>query len=280
VNTDRPRTLVKSIARHPWSSLRDFVVLSAVMLFAVLMAQRYDIFGFIESLADPRREISPAEAVALGCLGASCVWIFIARRFKDEREDTVSPEVLANELSELRALASQDPLTNLPNRRVLLQALDVALNLPPAGDRSHAIFLLDLNGFKSVNDRYGHAVGDEVLQAVVARFRRAARTNDVFARLGGDEFAVLSCNVDPEAARTIGQRFIGALRDEVSAGGAEHAVGVAIGAALFPGDGNTVETILRNADVAMYRAKTQPRSSLVFFSSAADESAPVHRATA
>jgi diguanylate cyclase (GGDEF)-like protein len=208
------------------------------------------------------------------------VWIFIARRFNEEREDTVSPEVLAHELRELRALASQDPLTNLPNRRVLLQALDVALNLPPADGRSHAIFLLDLNGFKSVNDRYGHAVGDEVLQAVVARFRRAARTNDVFARLGGDEFAVLSCNVDPEAARAIGQRFIGALRDEVSAGGAEHSVGVAIGAALYPGDGHTVETILRNADVAMYRAKTQPRSSLVFFSSAADESAPVCRATA
>ena len=280
MNPNGPRTLVDSIVRHPWSSLRDFVVLSAVMLFAVLMAQRYDIFGFIESLADPRREISPAEAVALGCLGAICVWIFIARRFNEERGDTVSPAVLANELSELRALASQDPLTNLPNRRVLLQALDVALNLPPIAGRSHAIFLLDLNGFKNVNDRYGHAVGDEVLQAVVARFSHAARTNDVFARLGGDEFAVLSCNVDEEAARTIGQRFIGALRDEVIAGGAAHAVGVAIGAALYPGDGNTIETILRNADVAMYRAKSQPHSSLVFFSAATDESVPVRRATA
>ena len=277
---DGPRTLVKVIGKHPWSSLRDAVVLSAVMLFAVLMAQRYDIFGFIQSLAEPRREISPAEAVALGCLGAICVWIFIARRLNEERNDTVSPTVLANELSELRALASQDPLTNLPNRRVLLQALDVALQVAPAGGRSHAIFLLDLNGFKSVNDRHGHAVGDLVLQAVVARFRRAARTNDVFARLGGDEFAVLSCNVDAEAARTIGQRFIGALRDEVSAGGTEHAVGVAIGAALYPGDGDTVETILRNADVAMYRAKSQPRSSLVFFGAGVDESVPGCRATA
>ena len=273
-----PRTLVKVIAKHPWSSLRDAVVLSAVMLFAVLMAQRYDIFGFIELLADPRRQISPAEAVALGCLGAICVWIFIARRFEEERGDAVNPAVLANELNELRALASQDPLTNLPNRRVLLQALDVAMNLPPMAGRSHAFFLLDLNGFKRVNDRYGHAVGDEVLQAVVARFRRAARTNDVFARLGGDEFAVLSCNVDGEAARTIGQRFIGALRDDVSAGGIEHPVGVAIGAALYPGDGETVEKILRNADVAMYRAKSQPHSSLVFFG--ADQSVPGRRATA
>ncbi len=77
------------IAKHPWSSLRDFTVLCAIMLFAVLMAQQYDIFGFIESLADPRREISPAEAVALGCLGALCVWIFISRRFEEQRSDTV-----------------------------------------------------------------------------------------------------------------------------------------------------------------------------------------------
>ena len=88
------------------------------MLFAVLMAQHYDIFGFIASLADPRREISPAEAVALGCLGAICVWMFIARRFDEKRSDAVSPEVLASEMRELRVLANQDPLTNLPNRRV------------------------------------------------------------------------------------------------------------------------------------------------------------------
>ena len=91
----------------------------------------------------------------------------------------------------LRELAMQDPLTSLPNRRVLLEALDLATKLPPAAGCSHANFLLDLNDFKCVNDRYGHAVGDEVLQAVVERFRRVARGNDVFARLGGDEFAVL-----------------------------------------------------------------------------------------
>jgi diguanylate cyclase (GGDEF)-like protein len=268
VKSDGLRTLVTIIARHPWSSLRDFAVLSGVMLFAVLMAQHYDIFGFIASLAEPRREISPAEAVTLGCLGAICVWMFIARRFAEERRDAVSPAVLASELQELRTLATQDPLTNLPNRRVLLEALDVATKLPPIEGCAHAIFLLDLNGFKLVNDRYGHAVGDEVLQAVVARFRRAARTNDVFARLGGDEFAVLSRNVDEASARAIGNRFIDALRGGVTAGGSTHAVGVAVGAALYPRDGDTVEKILRHADVAMYRAKALPDSSLVFFNPA------------
>lgn len=249
------------------------------MLFAVLIAQRYDVFGFIASLAEPRRQISPAEAVWLGCLGAICVWVFVARRFDEMRSDAV-PEALATEMHQLRVLANQDPLTSLPNRRVLLEALDVATNLPPADGRSHAIFLLDLNGFKHVNDRYGHAVGDQVLQAVVERFRRAARTNDLFARLGGDEFAVLSCNVDEEAARDIGSRFIAALGNDVRAGGATHDVGVAIGTALYPRDGDTVEKILRHADVAMYRAKSQAGSSLVFFNPSVGIASMERKATA
>jgi diguanylate cyclase (GGDEF)-like protein len=280
VNFGGPRTLVQIIAKHPWSSLRDFVVLSGVMLFAVLIAQRYDVFGFIASLAEPRREISPAEAVWLGCLGVICIWVFVARRFDEMRSDAVSPEALATEMHQLRVLANQDPLTSLSNRRVLLEALDVATNLPPVDGRSHAIFLLDLNGFKQVNDRYGHAVGDQVLQAVVERFRRAARTNDVFARLGGDEFAVLSCNVDEDAARDIGSRFIAALGNDVRAGGATHEVGVAIGAALYPRDGDTVEKILRHADVAMYRAKSQAGSSLVFFNPAVGIVSMERKATA
>ncbi|HEY8246642.1 MAG TPA: GGDEF domain-containing protein [Hyphomicrobium sp.] len=250
------------------------------MLFAVLIVRRYDVFGFIASLAESRREISPAEVIWLACLGVICVWVFVARRLDEMHSDAVSPDALATEMCELRVLASQDPLTRLPNRRVMLEALDVATNLPPVDGRSHAIFLLDLNGFKHVNDRYGHAVGDQVLQAVVERFRRAARTNDVFARLGGDEFAVLSRNVDEDAARAIGERLIAALNGEVRAGDASHAIGVAIGAALYPKDGDTVEKILRHADVAMYRAKSQPGSSLVFFNPAVGIMSVERKATA
>jgi diguanylate cyclase (GGDEF)-like protein len=268
-----------SIAKHPWSSLRDFVVLGAVMLFAVLLARHYDIFGFIAMLAEPRRQISPAEAVMLGALGAACVWLFIDRRLHEARRDDLDPELLAAEMQALRVLAMQDPLTKLPNRRVLLDALEAAILLPPRDGKSHAVFLLDLNGFKHVNDRFGHAAGDEVLKAVVGRFRRAARSSDVLARLGGDEFAVLSRNVDLESARAIGDRFIASLRHEVSAGGATHALGVAIGAALFPADGDTVEKILRHADVAMYRAKATPQSALAFFGAVDAIPAPSRKAT-
>jgi diguanylate cyclase (GGDEF)-like protein len=275
-----PKTVLAAIAGHPWSSLRDFVVLSAIMLFAVLFAQHYDIFAFIAELAYPRREISPAEAVLLGGIGAACVWTFISRRLRDAATDSPSPEMIASEMHALRVLAMQDPLTNLPNRRVLLDAVDLATKVNPAPGRSHALFLLDLNGFKRVNDRYGHAMGDEVLKAVVARFRRAARHNDIFARLGGDEFAVLSRDVDEADARMIGERFIAVLGHSVQASGMSHAIGVAIGAALFPEDGDTVEKIMRHADVAMYRAKSNTDSSLVFFGSDAAGDAVTRKATA
>jgi len=274
VKSTGPRALIAAMAEHPWASLRDFVVLIAIMLFCVLMAQQYDIFGFLAALASPRREISPAEAVLLGSIGALGVFVFITRRLRDyERGDGINPETLATEMRLLRRLAMQDPLTSLPNRRVLLEALDVATQVAPQDGRYHAVFLLDLNGFKHVNDRYGHAVGDEVLQAVVGRFRRVARSNDVFARLGGDEFAVLSRNVDEKSAREIGERYIAALGSTVHAGGVSHDIGVAIGAALFPKDGDTVEKVLRHADVAMYRAKSEPASSLVMFSSIGDHDA-------
>jgi diguanylate cyclase (GGDEF)-like protein len=274
VKQEGPTSLIAAIVENPWSSARDFILLSAIMLFCVLMAQQYDIFGFLASLAYPRRLISPAEAVLLGCIGAGCVYVFISRRQAEMRKEDLNSEVLASEMRLLRRLAMQDPLTSLPNRRVLLESLELATSGVPLEGRWHAVFLLDLNGFKHVNDRYGHAVGDEVLQAVVERFRRVARSNDIFARLGGDEFAVLSRNVDEAGAEHIGERFIGALRNDISAGGVTHSVGVAIGAALFPKDGDTVEKVLRHADVAMYRAKSEPGSSLVFFSSvAADNTA-------
>jgi diguanylate cyclase (GGDEF)-like protein len=260
-----PKRLVQIVADHPWSSLRDFLLLSGFMAFAVLMAQRYDIFAFIVALADPQRGISPAEGVLLACLAVGCVGVFIDRRLDEAHNDGAQQTVVDFEMHALRELAMQDPLTGLPNRRALQLALEAALQRPPLDGRAHAFFLLDLNGFKSVNDLYGHSVGDRVLQAVVDRFRRVARTEDLIARLGGDEFAVLACNVDRAAAGVIGGRYISALHNEVRTEGCSHAVGVAIGAALFPGDGDTVEKILRHADVAMYRAKSEAVSSLVFF---------------
>jgi diguanylate cyclase (GGDEF)-like protein len=167
---------------------------------------------------------------------------------------------------EILSLAMQDPLTGLPNRRQFDEALKTALQSAPVAPEAHAVLMLDLNGFKRINDLHGHPVGDEVLIHVGSRLMRAVRDGDLVARLGGDEFAVLARNVSgPEGATTIALRIIEGLSSPVSAGGGRHNVGTAIGIALSPQDGQTPEDILRKADVALYRAKAERASSLRFF---------------
>jgi diguanylate cyclase (GGDEF)-like protein len=270
------KTLGRTIVRHPWSSLRDALLLSSFMAFAVLVAWRYDLFAFLTSLADPQREISPPEAVFLTILFIVCIYMFISRRLVEHRLDALSASELAGEMRKLRELAMQDPLTRLPNRRALLLGLEATTAACNSGDHRHAFFILDLNGFKRVNDLCGHTVGDHVLQVVVERFRGVARPTDLLARLGGDEFAVLSYDVDRSAAIAIGNRFTGVLASGISTDGHLHELGVAIGATLLPDDGATCEAILHNADLAMYRAKAQEGSALVFFD-AAIEQRPVVR---
>jgi diguanylate cyclase (GGDEF)-like protein len=266
------------IARHPWSSLRDGLLLSGFMTFAVLIARHYDIFAFLESLADAQRPISAAETVVLVVLLIACVHTFIVRRLTEERWDSLSAPEVAGEMRKLRELAMQDPLTELPNRRALLAGLEAATVACNAGECRHAFFIMDLNGFKRVNDLCGHTVGDHVLQVVVERFRRVARPTDLLARLGGDEFSVLSYDVDRTSAIAIGSRFMGALANAIATDGYLHEIGVAIGATLLPDDGATCEEILHNADIAMYRAKAQPGSALAFFDTVPEEVPSVREA--
>jgi len=278
VNFARAKSLGRIVARHPWSSLRDAALLSSFMAFAVLVAWRYDLFAFLKSLSDPQRTISPPEAVLLAILFACCVYTFIARRFAEARCDAASESCHEVEMRKLRELALQDPLTRLPNRRALLAGLEEATVACASGGSHHAFFILDLNGFKRVNDLYGHAVGDHVLQVVVERFRRVARPSDLLARLGGDEFAVLSYDVDRTAAMEIGARFVRSLDSAVSTDGFSHDVGVAVGATLMPDDGLSSEAILHNADVAMYRAKAQAQSAVAFFDAAIEKPQSVREA--
>jgi len=164
----------------------------------------------------------------------------------------------------LRDEASRDPLTGLPNRRCLLDALAAATAGPLQDGRRHAFFLLDLNEFKRVNDEHGHAIGDRVLRLVVERFKAASRPSDLLARLGGDEFAVLAYDVDRDSAEAIGQRLILSLDKPIAMDLPSHQIGVSIGAAMIPEDGVTPEEILADADFAMYQAKAQKRSAMVF----------------
>ncbi len=162
----------------------------------------------------------------------------------------------------LRSLAHTDALTSLPNRRGLNEALARTLT-DCAPDRVAAVFLIDLDGFKAINDRLGHDAGDELLVNVARRLEATLRSSDVVARLGGDEFVVLATALpDNEAAQRLGQKLLDAFREPLMAGGQLCRVGLTIGYALAPLDGRDTLTLLKRADAAMYAGKQSGRHCL------------------
>ena len=240
------------------------MLIAMAMVVALLLALEYDLFSFIEELSEPQRKISLAEAIFLTALLGVLIVIFVIRRLHEERRDVARQISTKKQLAQLRKQASRDSLTDLANRDAMLGALH-ALTSPSSLGRRHAFFLLDLNDFKRVNDLHGHVLGDRVLQVIAQRFRGVTRPSDLLARLGGDEFALLCYDVDREAAAAIAQRFITSLGSEISVAGQSHMIGASIGAVLIPDDGLKAEDIIHRADLAMYLAKGQGCSSVVFF---------------
>jgi len=151
-----------------------------------------------------------------------------------------------------------DQLTRLPNRALFLDRLEQASAEHVRGGLRTALLYLDLDGFKAVNDRYGHAAGDAVLRASAARLREALRAGDTPARLGGDEFAVVLADVDVAAAEEVAHRVLEALCRPVEHEGHRLEVGCSIGVAAVGHAGTTPGTLLRDADTAMYVAKAAP----------------------
>lgn len=163
----------------------------------------------------------------------------------------------------LQHQALHDPLTGLANRALLMQTLNGALKGANRMSDQVGLLLIDLNGFKQVNDTYGHATGDAVLREVAQRFTAAVRQIDLVARLGGDEFAVVLAGVqDSEAATATAWRLLAGLKEPMLIDGAAIPVGASIGVAMAPADGHDADELLRLADAAMYRAKLH-RSGVV-----------------
>ncbi|MEN9538622.1 MAG: hypothetical protein RLZZ126_857 [Pseudomonadota bacterium] len=172
---------------------------------------------------------------------------------------------------EIENLAFYDPLTKLPNRRLLRDRLQQALVGCRRGSDAGALLFIDLDNFKVLNDTRGHAMGDLLLQQVGQRLTACVRQDDVVARLGGDEFVAmlhgLSSSVieSGNQARMVGEKILAALNQPYSLAGETHYSTCSIGIALFPDNADTVEELLKRADVAMYQAKNSGRNALCFF---------------
>ena len=155
----------------------------------------------------------------------------------------------------LRSLAHSDPLTDLPNRRGLDMALRAALP-HSRSDKLVGVYVLDLDGFKPVNDRYGHAIGDQVLIAATARLREHLRHVDTIARIGGDEFVVMACDLHtPQQAYELGTKLLESFRTPFQIQGNAIHVGLTIGYALAPLDSVDAPVLIKLADAAMYTGK-------------------------
>ncbi|HYZ80326.1 MAG TPA: EAL domain-containing protein [Solirubrobacteraceae bacterium] len=239
-NRDFYRSLARRIRDNPDSSLLDRRIEATAM--------RSDGSEFPVELTVARVEGS-------GGLGPSFYGILrdIGERRRGEEQ--------------LAYLAYHDALTGLPNRILVEQEIDLALARARRAGGAAALMFVDLDDFKEVNDRLGHAAGDRLLAGVSARLRGVLRDSDVLARQGGDEFLVLLGDLsdDPTAAaESVGGKLLGALEEPFVVAGTEVRTGASIGISLYPDDAADTEALLRHADVAMYRAKAAGGGRLVF----------------
>jgi diguanylate cyclase (GGDEF)-like protein len=151
---------------------------------------------------------------------------------------------------------NHDALTGLPNRALFQMFVSHQLALCLRNKTSLSILYIDLDGFKLVNDSYGHAVGDQLLHAVSSRIEDAIRESDIAARLGGDEFAIALIDASLENATAFAGRLVGTVSDPYQLGEIRVSVSASIGVAAYPASAKDVDTLLRSADFAMYKAKS------------------------
>ena len=193
--------------------------------------------------------------------------VFSYRRVKE-----LAIEMKARRGAELEAkkLARHDPLTGLPNRRFFVETIGEAL-LTTTVDSQTAVLMLDLDGFKSINDAYGHAIGDQTLIEFAQRISAIMRAGAVLIRIGGDEFAVIVPNIKSlDAPTALARRIVAAVAEPFVIGQISTSVGVGVGIAIAPSDGMEPEILVQRADRALYRAKAEGRSCIRFFESDMD----------
>jgi diguanylate cyclase (GGDEF)-like protein/PAS domain S-box-containing protein len=184
----------------------------------------------------------------------------------DITERRVAEETLRNSETHLTYSSQHDFLTGLPNRVLLNDRISQAIVLVPRHKKQIAVLFLDLDGFKHINDSLGHAIGDKLLQSIAKRLLDCVRFSDTVSRQGGDEFVVLLAEVDhSEDAAITARRMLQVVAEAHSIDEHDLHVTASIGVSVYPDDGLDAETLIKNADTAMYQAKENGRQSYQFF---------------
>ena len=214
--------------------------------------------------------------IVLALLSTLYLFLFLVVRKADRIIARQEQERAAKE-EQVRHQAYHDALTGLPNRAYFAERLAEAIALARRHGHACALMFIDLDRFKIVNDSLGHEAGDLLLKVVSARIGTCLRNSDLLFRVGGDEFTVILPEVaSPEDAAFVARRVLQAVAATVSVREHEVTVGATIGIAVYPGDGDSAETLLKNADAAMYSAKHSGRGSHAFYRDAMSQRA-LHR---
>jgi diguanylate cyclase (GGDEF)-like protein/PAS domain S-box-containing protein len=196
-------------------------------------------------------------------LGTNCVANPHIRGVVFNSRDVTDRKVIQQRIQHL---AYHDNLTGLPNRGLLQDRLAQSIARAERSARKAAVLFIDLDNFKNINDTLGHDVGDELLRQVARRLADCVRAGDTIARQGGDEFIVLLDNIeDGRNASTVAQKVLGALRAPFALGGTEQHVSGSVGIAVYPEDGQDPQTLMRNADTAMFHGKGIGKNTYQYF---------------
>ena len=208
------------------------------------------------------------EVQRMNKLGESRAYLLNISPVLDEQSETTHYVGLYTDISQLKdyqnileSMARFDGLTGLPNRALMADRLNQTLVQSKRRGKSMAVCFLDLDGFKAVNDNYGHDYGDELLVGLSKRMRKALRDGDTLARIGGDEFVALVADIDVDSAyEMVLDRLLTAASEPIQVKDATLQVSASIGVALYPRDGEDPDTLIRHADQAMYVAKTSGKN--------------------
>jgi len=180
-------------------------------------------------------------------------------------------EELSNANQHLQFLATHDNLTGLPNRVLFFDRLDQTVRKSRRQKQRFALFFIDLDNFKRINDSFGHNTGDQVLQAIGQILNDLVRDSDTVARLAGDEFTIILDNVQSvDNVEMLAQKTIHAVSQPIDIPQGKVVMTISLGISLFPDHGEDVETLLRNADAAMYQVKDETKNSYRFYSKEED----------
>jgi diguanylate cyclase (GGDEF)-like protein len=239
-----PRDISASGASAINYTLAALIVTAGVVMLVVLMVVQYLAVNPLARLSSHVRRLAETGN--------------LAEPLHEEREDEFG--FLAREFNRMQwrvsRLAFYDTLTDLPNRLMFTDHLRRALGRAERTGRWVAVFYLDLDGFKNVNDTLSHAAGDALLRQVAQRFRANLRSCDIIARLGGDEFTVLVEDLqDEEPIGSVANKILGMFAKPFTLGQHSVSISASIGVSLFPRSGATVDELMLAADIAMYRAK-------------------------